>query len=121
MGFDYEILYRPSRENKAVEALSRIQSELNAVSCPQHSWLEELHKEAHHHPELLKIKNTIAQAPTTTSKFIERNGLLWYHDCLVIPTSSQYKTYLVRDFQDTPIGGHSGVLRTYKRVAANFY
>ena len=92
MGFDYEILYRLSREIKAADALSWMYSDLNAISCPQHSWLEELHREAHNHPELVALKETIARETTTTTKFTEKGGLLWHHDRLVIPASSQYKT-----------------------------
>ena len=91
------------------------------ISCPQHNWLEELHLEACSHPELVTLKETIAHETTTTTKFIEKGRLLWHHGRLVIPASSQYKTYVIREFHDTPIGGHFGVLRTYKRVAANFY
>jgi hypothetical protein len=121
MGFDYDILYRLGRENMAADALSRMYSDLNAISCPRHSWLEELHHEAHSHPKLVALKKTIACETTTTTKFTEKGGLLWHHNRLVIPTSSQYKTYVIRKFHDTPIGGHSGVLQTYERVAANFY
>uniref|UniRef100_A0A2N9HQL5 Reverse transcriptase n=1 Tax=Fagus sylvatica TaxID=28930 RepID=A0A2N9HQL5_FAGSY len=115
MGFDYEIVYRPGRENKAADALSRLHGELSAVSCPQHSWLEELHKEARTHPELMKLKHAIQQSSTTVSRYKEKDGLLWLQGRLVLPATSQYKEYVIREFHDTPIGGHSGSLRTYKR------
>ena len=42
MGFDNEIIYRPGRENKAADTLSWLHGKLIAISCPQHSWLEEI-------------------------------------------------------------------------------
>jgi hypothetical protein len=39
----------------------------------------------------------------------------------VLPATSQYKEYVICEFHDTPIGGHSDSLRTYKRVHANFF
>lgn len=77
MGFDYEIVYRPGRENKAADALSRLHGELSVVSCPQHSWLEELHKEARTQPELMKLKHSIQQSSTAVSRYKEKDGLLW--------------------------------------------
>ena len=77
MGFDYKIVYRPGRENKVADALSRLHGELSVVSCPQHSWLEELHKEARTQPELMKLKHSIQQSSTAVSRYKEKDGLLW--------------------------------------------
>ena len=121
MGFDYEIEYRLGCDNKAANALSRLHGELDAVSCPQHKWLKEVHKEAHSHLELVAIHEAIARVDVATEKFKERDGMLWYQGRLVIPASSQYKLHIIREFHNTPIGFHSSVLRTYKRVAAKFF
>lgn len=48
-------------------------------------------------------------------------GQLWYKDRLVLSCNSQHKEAIIREFHNMPIGGYSGVLRTYKRIAANFY
>ena len=121
MGFDYEIEYRPGCDNKAADALSRLHGELAAVSCPQHNWLKEVHKEACSHSDLVAIREAITRGDAAAERFKERDGMLWYQGRLVIPASSQYKLHIIREFHSTPIGGHSGVLRTYKRVAANFF
>ena len=121
MGYDYEILYRPGIDNKAADALSRVHGELAALSSPQHSWLTEIHKEGRTHPEMLKLKAALSRSDKTASRFTLRDDLLWFQNRLVLPASSQFKTHLIREFHDTPVGGHSGVLRTYKRIAASFY
>ncbi|XP_065621012.1 uncharacterized protein LOC136063911 [Quercus suber] len=48
-----------------------------------------------------------------------KDELLWHKGRLVLPSSSQYKETIIREFHDTPVGGHSGILRTFKRLAAN--
>uniref|UniRef100_A0A2N9FZS8 Reverse transcriptase n=1 Tax=Fagus sylvatica TaxID=28930 RepID=A0A2N9FZS8_FAGSY len=121
MGYDYEILYRPGIDNKAADALSRVHGELAALSSPQHSWLTEINKEGRTHPEMLKLKTALSHSDKTASQFTLRDDLLWFQNRLVLPASSQFKTHLIREFHDTPVGGHSGVLRTYKRIAASFY
>ncbi|KAH9802499.1 Integrase catalytic domain-containing protein [Citrus sinensis] len=40
---------------------------------------------------------------------------------IVIPPESSLKTRLLQEFHDPKIGGHSGVLKTWKRLAQNFY
>ena len=44
-----------------------------------------------------------------------------YKNRVVIPPNSQIIKQLLREFHDSPIRGHSGVLRTYKRLAQQFY
>ncbi|GMY12671.1 Retrovirus-related Pol polyprotein from transposon 17.6 [Fagus crenata] len=70
---------------------------------------------------MLKLKAALSRSDKTASRFTLRDDLLWFQNRLVLPASSQFKTHLIREFHDTPVGGHSGVLRTYKRIAASFY
>nr|CAN75226.1 hypothetical protein VITISV_035857 [Vitis vinifera] len=63
-----------------------------------------------------KLATDIPGAPYTW-----RNGLVCYKNRVVIPLNSPIIKQLLREFHDSPIGGHSGVLRTYKRLAQQFY
>ena len=49
------------------------------------------------------------------------NGLVCYNNHVVIPPNSSFVQQLLQEFHDSPYGGHSGVLRTYKRLAQQFY
>lgn len=40
---------------------------------------------------------------------------------MVVPPQSSAIQLLLKEFHDSPIGGHSGVLRTYKRISQQFY
>ena len=112
MGFDYETVYWPGRDNIAADALSRLRGALVAISSPQHAWLTEIHREARTHLEIVTLKEEIIQQSKATSGFIELDGLVWYQGQLVIPATSQYNTHMIQEYHDTPIGGHLGVLQT---------
>ena len=85
MGFDYEIEYRPGRENKVADALFRLHGELSAVTYQQPLWLEEIRDEARHNPKLSSIKEALKNGAHNTHELVERDGLLWNKDRLVLP------------------------------------
>ena len=121
MGYDYEIEYRLGRENKAIDALSRLHGELSAVTYQQPAWLEEIRNEARHDPKLSSIKEALKNGAHNTHGLVERDGILWNKDRLVLPPNSPHKEAVIHEFHNTPMGGHSGMFRTYKRIASSFY
>ena len=76
LGFDYQIEYQPSKENKVADALSRLHGDLVAILCPKPTWLEEIHPEARNHPDLINLKESVTRDHTTATKFTEKDGLL---------------------------------------------
>ncbi|RVW76696.1 Transposon Tf2-8 polyprotein [Vitis vinifera] len=90
LGYDYEIIYRPGKENSAADALSRRPNSplLNPIFISQVSLWDDIRK-----------------AATT--------------DLVVVPTA--LRGQLLQEFHDSKVAGHSGVLRTFKRLAQQFY
>ncbi|TYK19860.1 Retrotransposable element Tf2 [Cucumis melo var. makuwa] len=54
-------------------------------------------------------------------KFKICNGMLKYKDQLVISQSSKLISQILHSYHDSAVGGHSGFLRTYKRIAGELY
>ncbi len=70
---------------------------------------------------MVALKDEILQGTKAAMLYREKDRLIWLQDRLVLLASSQWKEYIIQEFHNTPIGGHSGALQTYKRVAANFF
>ena len=66
--------------------------------------------------QISKIVATIPGLPYTM-----RNGIVLCKNRVVIPPRSQIPDQQLREFHDSPLGGHSGMLQTYKRIAQQFY
>ncbi|RVW93094.1 Retrovirus-related Pol polyprotein from transposon 17.6 [Vitis vinifera] len=65
LGYDYEITYKPGRENSAADALSRVVSSpsLNALFVPQAPLWDEIKAEAIKHPYMDKIGKLATDSP----------------------------------------------------------
>jgi hypothetical protein len=50
-----------------------------------------------------------------------RNELLYFKGRVVIPSQADLRSQLLHEMHDTKIGGHSGVLRTFKKLSQQFY
>lgn len=50
-----------------------------------------------------------------------RDGRLYYKEGLVIPNKSTFVTTLLQEYHNSAVGGHSGELKTYQRLAQDWY
>lgn len=115
MGYDYEIVYRPGHENTAADALSRRPDNpiFFHVFVPQVAIWEEIKKVASQDEYMQKVM-TVAQAQASRP-YILRNGLIFFKGRVVVPRMLCEK--LMFEAHDTKMGGHFGVLRTFKRLS----
>lgn len=70
-------------------------------------------------PYLLKIGDMADKDPG--KPYTRRDGMIFFNNHLVIPPGSSFIHALLQEFHDTPMGGHSGILRTMKRISQQFY
>lgn len=61
MGYGFVIKYKKGHDNRAVDALSRQQGALLAMSSPVPSWIEPIQQEVQHEPDLIKLSEKIQQ------------------------------------------------------------
>jgi hypothetical protein len=71
--------------------------------------------------EVCKIIQQIQEVPSALDKFVWKNDLLWYHDCLYLYKNSQLKQKVLLELHTSPIWGHSGFLKTYHRIKKDFF
>ena len=123
LGYEYDIKYRPDKENSAADFLSREGggSIIHAISRPEFVIWEELKKESRESPWVQQILSQREADSKKSYEYVWKDGLLYYKGSIAIPPESSLKTRLLQEFHDAKIGGHSGVLRTWKRLAQNFY
>ncbi|KAA8543343.1 hypothetical protein F0562_021162 [Nyssa sinensis] len=121
LGYDYDILYKPGRENSVVDALSCVTDSptLNVLFISQAQIWEDIKTAAEGDAYMDRIGKLAATKPGLP--YTKRNGLILYKNRVVVPPKSQIPDQLLREFHDFPLGDHSGVLRTYKRIAQQFY
>ncbi|KAA0038302.1 peroxidase 64 [Cucumis melo var. makuwa] len=124
LGYSFEVVYKPGAENRAADALSRKpdEAQLFGLSVPVTIDLDVIKKEVFQDPKYEKIVEQIKQnEESTESNYSLQNGLLMYKNRLVILKQSSLIPVILDTFHNSVVGGPSGFLRTYKRVAAELY
>ncbi|KAI0493308.1 hypothetical protein KFK09_027585 [Dendrobium nobile] len=123
LGYDFEIQYRPGVENKAADALSRCMGELQtvAVSVPMMLDWKTIKQESAKDEALSKIRADLLKEEGSHSGYALEGERLLYHGRFVLPRTSVHIPQLLQEFHGTAVRGHSGVLKTYMRLAAELY
>ncbi|PNX95310.1 hypothetical protein L195_g018500 [Trifolium pratense] len=124
LGYQFEVKYKPGLENKAADSLSRCYDEAEystLISYP--TWVDRkrLLEEIAQDNEIQNLIVTLQANPDAKPGYHVQNGMLFYHDRLVISQKSPSIPLLLTEFHCTPTGGHSGFLRTYRRLADTLY
>ena len=70
---------------------------------------------------LHKIKESLASGQPSALSYTLVEDCLLYNNRMVIPKHSKLISMLLKQYHDSVIGGHSGEVKTYRRLAADFY
>ena len=93
---------------------------LCVISIIQLDWITEARDEWNKDEEVWTLIQKLQQYPSTSDTFSWKNDSLWYKDRLYICNNSQLEQYIILEFHTSPLGGHSGFLKTYHRVKKFF-
>jgi hypothetical protein len=119
LGLQYKILYKKGIENGAADALSHRpheSSELYHISSSSPQWLSEImdgYQQDHHAQQLLS-ELVVTASPAGHYKL--QNGVIKYKGRFWLGANSNLQRKVISAFHDSPMGGHSGFLVTYRRI-----
>lgn len=83
--------------------------------------LQELIAKTHAEDKWKKVIDDLKHGRKTYPNFTYDHGVLLFKGRVVISRRSVWIPKLLKEFHETPIGGHSGFYRTYRRMATNLY
>jgi hypothetical protein len=125
LGYDFEIVYKKGKQNVVADALSRkdedVEAFLCAISIIQPDWIIEARDEWKNDEKVWTLIQKLQQDSSASDTFTWKNDSLWYKDRLYLCKNSQLKQKVLLELHTSPVGGHSGFLKTYHRVKKDFF
>lgn len=123
MGFDFEVQYRTGESNRVADALSRKEPTpvCDAMEVGLWKFWEKLKLEIQGDEFIQQVKADLETHSKDHRGFSLLRGNLLFKGRLVVPAKSALKDEIIREFHDSPIGGHAGEKKTYQRVASEVF
>lgn len=119
--YDFELHYKPGKENKVADALSRIDTAtVFAISIPTTTWLKTLRAYYTTNPEGQRLLTKLEQQPSSLPHHTLYNGLVYIQGHLLIPNIHHIRLLLLQEFHTSTLGGHARINATTHRIAASF-
>ena len=94
---------------------------LCTISIIEPNWITEARDEWKKDKDVWTLIQKLQQDPSTSDTFSWKNDSLWYKDRLYLCKNSQLKQKILLELHTSPLGGHSGFLKTYHRVKKDFF
>jgi len=98
-----------------------VEALLCAISIIKPDWTNKARDEWKNEKEVWELIQKLQQVPSTTDTFSWKNDSLWYKDHLYLCNNSQLKQNIFKEFHTSPLGRHSGFLKTYHKVKKELF
>ncbi|KAJ4807690.1 polyprotein [Rhynchospora pubera] len=131
LGLHYTIEYKKGTHNLVADALSRREgfdentqsscSELCIVSELVPQWVLELQSSYTGDDWILQLRKQLAEGPNRNDLITEHQGLIRYKGRICVGKAEGWRDRLLHELHNSGLGGHSGILVTYKKVKSLFY
>lgn len=121
LGYDYEILHRPRRENPIANSLSQKQGSpiLNHLFIPQVNIWDDI-KQTAKKDQYIQMMGSMA-IDQAAGPYAWQQSLVYYKGNVIVLDNETLRTRLLHEMHDNKVGKHSGVLRTFKKLGQQFY
>lgn len=120
MGFDFEVVYKPGRQNTVADALSRRDEpavSLCAITTPMFDWLRELRIANSMDPALDALRDQILSGDKTTPWALI-DSIVTFKQRLYIPPASALLQMVLSMVHDDK---HEGIQKTLHRLRREFH
>ncbi|KAJ3686458.1 hypothetical protein LUZ61_015622 [Rhynchospora tenuis] len=127
LGLHYTIEYKKGSSNLVADALSRREEvednaeELYVVSEIIPQWISDLQDSYIGDQWIQQLRKQLADQQPGSSKLVEHQGILRYKGRICVGNANGWRDKLLHELHNSNLGGHSGILVTYKKVKSLFY
>ncbi|KAD4385961.1 hypothetical protein E3N88_26130 [Mikania micrantha] len=123
MPFDFSIIHKSGKENKGADALSHqpITSELLTLLFPYCLDLTDIQNGLLTDSYMSHIIQQLQSNPSSFPDFSMVGKTLLFKGRVVVPDIPSLRNKILHESHNTPITGHGGFLKTFKRVSAQFF
>jgi len=123
-GYDFQILYRPGKQNVVVDALSRQDTDPPSMLLALSSLIPLLFEELHQFYSTIegtKLVDACAKDTQRPNLFSARHGLLFFRHQVFQPDTNNFRNRILQELHESPTAGHSGIKPTLARIVVAFY
>jgi hypothetical protein len=123
MGLQYRIMYKKGSENRVADALSRRphpDMESFAMSRAQPAWIMAILDAYQQDSTAKQLLQRLAISGGSEDRFSLKDGIIRKNNRIWLPPGSALQQQLIEAFHASPIGGHSGIPVTLRRLKQLF-
>ncbi|KAF8085677.1 hypothetical protein N665_0652s0005 [Sinapis alba] len=129
LGYDFEILYKAGVENKVADGLSRMMGEkpfvvpelLLALTSTSNLQMQDIFEEIDVDDTLKSQLQEVIEGRSERVGYSIRGVVCFIKKRLVLPKNSRFIALIFQEYHSGVVGGHSGVLKTTKRIQRMFH
>ncbi|KAK8933404.1 hypothetical protein KSP39_PZI015802 [Platanthera zijinensis] len=125
MGYDFKVHYKRGNENVCADALSRIHEPpaggMHALTLVQDELLQQVRNSWSMDTHLQRVMVAKERDATAYPKYDWKHNILTRKGKIVVGRDDMLRNRLLNLYHAGPMGGHSGVTATYKRIKRVFY